>query len=314
MSNGWFAGIPRWTPEQLKADVIVARNDFRARRLGEPAERYLAAYDASYPHLLALIGELKAALKGGADSSQLLRQLWKTETGRIAFRYLGAPPISKDDLETLAEAKMNVASAKDVHGCLERLLGVVREIIDPRRFPWIAENREPTDDEIKAAVLASTTLTASKRVEVQRRKVEKATAEGPVKELLVDIGWKVAVLPPRGIQNLLNDSPAARTFTRDVNLGNDNADVVVRLDDGRLLAIECKGSNSEVNSRKRLNKEAVQNARAWLQRFGTQQVIPAVVLQGVFKLQYVVDAQDTPMAVFWVHRLDDLRRAVASST
>ena len=42
---------------------------------------------------------------------------------------------------------------------------------------------------------------------------------------------------------------------------------LVRLRDGRLLAIECKGSNREINSRKRLNKEAAQNARAWLVRF-----------------------------------------------
>jgi len=30
-------------------------------------------------------------------------------------------------------------------------------------------------------------------------------------------------------------------------------------------------------------------------------------LQGVFKPGYVAEAQDTPMAVFWSHRLDDLR-------
>ena len=81
--------------------------------------------------------------------------------------------------------------------------------------------------------------------------------------------------------------------------------MLVRLDDGRLLAIECKGSNSEINSRKRLNKEAAQNARAWLTGFGGQ-VVPAVALQGVFKDRYVLEAQDTPMLMFWGHRLDDL--------
>ncbi len=70
------------------------------------------------------------------------------------------------------------------------------------------------------------------------------------------MGWRLAPLrPPRGIQKLLSDSPEARTFATQTNLGSDNADVIVRLDDGRLLAIECKGSNSEINSRKRLNKE-----------------------------------------------------------
>ena len=314
MSNAWFAGIPRWTPEQIEADAIAARNEFRARRLGEPVERYLAAYDASHPHLAALIGELRTALAGGAESGQLLKRLWATETGRTAFRYLGAPPISEDDLETLAEATFNVSSADDLQGRLERLLAVMRAIIDPRRFPWVAQGREPTPDELRAAVLASTTLTASQRVHALRRSDEKAMVEGAVKGLLVGMGWQAAARPSGGVQNLLKDSPPARTFVTQVNLGGDNADVVVRLDDGRLLAIECKGSNSEVNSRKRLNKEAVQNARAWLQGFGTQQVVPAVALQGVFNPKYVIGAQDTPMAVFWAHRLDDLRRAIASPT
>ena len=103
----------------------------------------------------------------------------------------------------------------------------------------------------------------------------------------------------------MNDSPPNNTFLTQINLGSDSADVLVRLRDGRLLVIECKGSNSEINSRKRLNKEASQNARAWLARFGGQ-VVPAVALQGVFKDRYVGEAQDTPMLIFWGHRLSDL--------
>ena len=137
--------------------------------------------------------------------------------------------------------------------------------------------------------------------------------EGAVKGLLVGMGWSPAPSrPARGIQNPLNDSPPENTFLTQVNLGSDNADVVVRLRDGCLLAIECKGSNSEINSRKRLNKEAVQNARAWLARFGAQ-VVPAVALQGVFKDRYLVEAQDTPMLIFWSHRLDDLKQFVEAT-
>lgn len=56
----------------------------------------------------------------------------------------------------------------------------------------------------------------------------------------------------------------------------------------------------------------MQNARAWLQQFGNQQVVPAVALQGVFKARYVDEAQATPMVVFWAHRLDDLRVALGA--
>ena len=62
-----------------------------------------------------------------------------------------------------------------------------------------------------------------------------------------------------------------------------------------------------------MNKEAAQNARAWLARFGAQ-VVPAVALQGVFKDRYLVEAQNTPMLIFWSHRLDDLVRFVEASS
>lgn len=161
MSGAWFSGFSHWTPQDIEAEVIAARNEFRARRLGEPVDRYLAAYDASLPHAEVLIGDLQSALAGGAAGGELLKRLWATEAGRTAFRYLGAPPISEDDLETLAEAKFSPAAVGDDDGRLERLLAVMRAIIDPKRFPWIAEGREPTREEGAAAVLASTVLTAS---------------------------------------------------------------------------------------------------------------------------------------------------------
>ena len=190
----------------------------------------------------------------------------------------------------------------------------MRVIVDPRRFPWIARQRPARASEREAATLATTALIASQRVQTLRRGDEKSAVEGAVKGLLIGMGWQPAAIRlPRGIQKLVTDAPAERSFLTQVNLGSDNADVVVRLDDGRLLAIECKGSNSEINSRKRLNKEAVQNARAWLTAFGAEQVVPAVALQGVFNARYVAEAQDTPMVVFWSHRLDDLKAFVVAA-
>lgn len=307
MSVGWPRGARHWTDAELASDVERAAQDFRARRLGEPMQRYLDAFDAARPQHEALIARLASVLAG--NDAELLRSLWSSEVGKTGFRYLGAPPISDADLNTLAEARMSTAAASE-KGASERLLVVLRAILDPRRFPWIAQGREPLPDEIAAATLATTVLVASQRVETLRRGDEKSMIEGAVKGLLIGMGWRLALeTPARGIQNLLNDSPPARSFLTQCNLGPDNADVVVRLDDGRLLAIECKGSNSSINSRKRLNKEAAQNARAWLGRFGGE-VVPAVALQGVFKDRYVSEAQATPMLIIWSHRLDDLRRFV----
>ncbi len=313
MSTVWPVHARRWTDAELAADAAAAIAEFRARRLGEPLARYLAAFDASEAGNQALIARLGEVLNDGASDREFVKSLWGTESGRTAFRYLGAPPISEDDLETLAEARLSSAAAQEGDDKGKRLLAVMRAILDPRRFPWIDQRRSPTKSELQAAVLATTSLIASQRVQTLRRGDEKSMVEGAVKGLLIGMGWSLA--PSRaakGIQNLLKDSPPENTFLTQVNLGADNADVVVRLRDGRLLAIECKGSNSEINSRKRLNKEAAQNARAWLARFGGE-VVPAVALQGVFKDRYLVEAQNTPMLIFWGHRLDDLVRFIELS-
>lgn len=305
MSAAWPAGARRWTIEELARDAAASRSEFRSRRLGEPLARYLDEFDQVAPAVVPLIAELDAVLAGGQPGTELLAALWPSEAGRTAFRYLGAPPISKDDLETLAETGMGTAGLDAARA--DKLLGVIRQIVDPRRFPWIADGRAPSAAERDAAVLATAALMASQRVQTLRRGDEKAAVEGAVRGMLVGMGWQPwTQRPARGVQTLLTDSPPPRTFATQINLGADNADVVVRLDDHRLLAIECKGSNSEINSRKRLNKEAAQNARAWNARFGSQ-VVAAVALQGVFKAGYLAEAQDTPMAVFWSHRLGDLR-------
>ena len=313
MSIAWPLRGRRWTEEELASDAAAAVVEFRARRLGEPLARYLAAFDASEEGNRALISKLGDMIGELADEGEFVRSLWSTEGGRTAFRYLGAPPISTDDLETLAEAKLSAGAAQDAAGARGRLIAVMKAILDPRRFPWIAQQRPPTKSELHAAVLATTSLIASQRVQTLRRGDEKSMVEGAVRGVLVGRGWVPApARPARGIQNLLNDSPPENTFLTQVNLGSDNADVLIRLRDGRLLAIECKGSNSEINSRKRLNKEAVQNARAWLTKFGAQ-VVPAVALQGVFKDRYLVEAQETPMLIFWGHRLEDLVRFIEAS-
>ena len=79
-------------------------------------------------------------LAGGSAAEAELRALWASDGGRAAFRYLGAPPISDDDLKTLAELRLAARSAGADAGHGEKLLSVMRVIVDPRRFPWIAAN------------------------------------------------------------------------------------------------------------------------------------------------------------------------------
>ncbi len=105
---------------------------------------------------------------------------------------------------------------------------------------------------------------------------------------------------------MLEDGPLPGEFCGESKLGDTRADLVVRLPDRRYLAIECKVSNSAVNSFKRVNHEALGKARRWVSQFGTAAVVPAAVLGGVFNPENLAAAQAGGLFLFWGHRLNDL--------
>ena len=100
--------------------------------------------------------------------------------------------------------------------------------------------------------------------------------------------------------------PSRGEFSREVQLGERKADLVVGLWDGRVMPIECKVSNSYTNSIKRVNNDAAVKARAWSNAFGTLHVVPTAVLSGVYKRGNLEQAQRDGLTLYWAHRLEDL--------
>lgn len=189
---------------------------------------------------------------------------------------------------------------------------VIRQILDPKRFPWIYENRQPTSAEREAAVLASTVAASSQRLQTARRTDDGTAMEEAVRGVLVGMG--LTAVAKRRIANPIVDILEIGHYSAGpCVLGDDEADVVVRLFDGRLMAIECKASNSEINSRKRINKEIGQNAQNWVGRFGSDIIVPAGAIQGVFKPSYIKAAQEIPVVFYWGHRISDLRDFISST-
>lgn len=72
------------------------------------------------------------------------------------------------------------------------------------------------------------------------------------------------------------------------------------------MPLECKVSNSSTNSIKRLNRDAAQKARAWLEHFGSANIVPSAVLAGVFKLRNLRTAQEGGLTIWWAHNLGAL--------
>lgn len=291
---------PIWSNEQLEADRVKSSAAFSKERLEEPLEDYLEAFDEYQGYVEEILETTVDLSDLEASALDVLGDVRLLE----AFRYLAAPPISQDDLKVLADAQsLTKGHLQKSPELVQRLIAVVRQVLDRRRFAWVVEDREPTEAERNAAVMASAALMAASRTQTRRRTLGKEQQEAMVKVALKGLGF--AEVPSRKIPNI-SHAPGPGEFCGESVLGNRKGDIIVRLWDHRVMPIECKVSNSSTNSVKRLNNDAAVKAASWKLDFGLRQVVPAAVLSGVYKLHNLLDAQDRGLTLFWAHDLKPL--------
>ncbi len=263
----------------------------------EPLEQYLEAFDEYRDAVEDLI-------EGTVDLSQLSTQAveYLTDPNLLtAVRYLASPAISEDDLKVLAEAVLSPKRLTESPEMARRVVDTVLLGLDRNRFPWVSEDREPTDAERQTAVTSTAALIATQKVQTARRTTAKDEQEDAVAESLTANHF--TEVPRRAVYNV-SHLPGPGEFCRESLFGSRKADLIVRLWDGRTMPCECKVSNSATNSVKRLNNDAAVKARTWLQEFGTTNVVPTAVLAGVFKVHNLVSAQSDGLTLFWAHRLE----------
>lgn len=299
-----------WLPAEIQADCAREKEEFRRRRLAGPLNDYLDEFPSAKRAADNIVASLPVILASPPDQELLAKIVGDPEKFK-ALRYLAAPPISEDDLDTLLNASLTATALRKSPLLADELVSLLKISLDPKRFPWIAAGRKPTALQLSKAKFASAVAAAIAAVQTKRRGDEKDALENDIEALLSGTNW-VKVPTPKMHVTLLANGPGPKEFMRHCTLGEHNTDFVIGLRKGRTLAIEAKSSNSEINSRKRLNKEIVVDARSWQQDFGTQ-IVSAAVLRGVFKPQYVINAQTTPLVIFWGHRLDDLRKFLAAA-
>jgi len=290
---------PRWTDDQLRAGLETARAHFRRERIQEPLEDYTQAFDQYQIAMVSLLDLTSALNQLGTKAIEVLTDPLLLE----AFRYLAGPPISKDDLAVLSDAQLSATRLRRDAEMSRRVLGIVQATLDPRRFPWVAEGREPSEQERHAAITASAALLAVSRVGTDRRNSGKDRQELAVLNALSAHGW--TLVPSRTVSTF-NQAPGPGEFCRESLLGATKADFLVGLRDQRTMPIECKVSNSSTNSVKRLNREASGKAEYWIKEFGARNVVPVAVLSGVFKLHNLQNAQDRGLTIYWAHHLEEL--------
>lgn len=293
-----FVVAPRATVDQLRQARDQAEALFKEQRREEGPrafEAVCADVEVTVREALSATGDLLALTGNVFRSDPMLFQPLRSFCG---------PPISEEDLWTLVGGPKFRRVPADY---ADETADVISLVIDPVRFPWVAENRAPRDEERERAILATTTLIASRVIATNRRSSASSRQEQAVASVLVRASF---ILDDGRAPINVVDALARGRFSRERILAGAKCDVPVRLRDGRLLALECKVSNGPKNSWKRVNREVGGKAETWRQHFGAQ-VVTAVVLAGVYDLACLVTAQDAQhVTLFWEHDLEPLAEFV----
>lgn len=282
---------PRWSISQFEHGAAKGVAIFRDERINETRENYVE-------HFLDAQGAVRGLLTLSSDLTTLGTtggQAVANPRYMEALRYTVAPPISADDLAT-------VSDVREAHWIYANqwptVVRTVLVLVDDLRFPWLSASRAATDGERDAAVLATTSLIAARRVMTDRANESKNIQEEVVKASLRAAGFSEVPSRPIGT---LRSAPSPGQFCGESMLGTRKADIVVGLWDDRILAIECKVSNSALNSVKRIKNDAAVKAKLWIQEFGDRLIVPAAVIAGVFKPGNLLSAQADGLTIWWSH-------------
>lgn len=288
---------PLWSREELERDSAIAVE--RMISNWHRTERYRKVFIEARPTVAALF-------EATADLLSLTAEGLAEQPSLVApARYLTAPVISADDLATLSGGRPGASRLDPEHA--GRIAAVLRASLDPFRYPWLddpAGRRRPTDVERRTAIDWTTGLIAASRVSTAKRMESSSQQEAATAKALKAAGYRLNEGPLPEVSTI--DDLRRGCFARETILAGAKCDVPVRLRDGRLLAIECKVSNSAINSVKRLNRETAGKASKWSEAFGSQ-AVTAAVLAGVYKLTNLVQAQgEQGVTIFWEHDLQPL--------
>lgn len=282
--------VPKMSRAELDVASRMEVEAFVKDRIADGVEAYRARFQELRPLVQALFDATD-------DLRRIEGEVFRHE-GRLhrefidAARHLASPPVSEDDLETFQTVEPSdfrvVGRAPTTEERASRTAAILMDLLDPFRYPWLSQGRAPRQAERRHAIEWTTGLWAAGRVLTDRR--NKATREQQVvvASQLAGAGLREVAKPAR-ITSL--DQLDRGAFCSETVVGSAKCDVPVRLQDGRLLAIECKVSNTAVNSVKRLIRETGGKAESWRRQFG-ETVITAAVLAGVYKVANLVQAQD----------------------
>jgi XamI restriction endonuclease len=302
MPSQAFKAPPHWTEDELRAQRDEREMAFRQQWRREGPEAVASICEELFPAVTELLErtDYLRSLDGGVFRDD--PSVWQL------LRYVCAPVLSEENFWTLVGSPKSKI-VRDAYA--DDSAEVINLVIDPVRFPWISEGRHPSETERNAAVLATVVLLAAQRVGTSARRQTSRRQEAAVASALSSCGYE---LDESRDKIMIVDGLERGKYSKERILGNAKCDVPLRLRDGRLLAIECKVSIGPKNGWKRINRETGGKAEAWRTHFGAAQVITAVVMDGVFDLGCLRQAQNQQgVVLFWEHHLEELASFISEA-
>lgn len=227
------------------------------------------------------------------------------------LRNMDRPTVSEDDFKSLSDTGTAAASRFQDEQLSSAALEYIERNLNMDIFPWIEAGEQPTDKQKHAACVAVSALIADQKTKTMMRGQSSHAQEKMVRDTLVnECGMRIVDGHDFA---MLSDAPKpGEVFKRETKVDGTKAGVVFGLFDGRIMCLECKVSNSEVNSYKRLNHEAVDKVAKWKETFG-RQCVSGAVLQGCFKTSNLLAAQEEGAYLFWSADLSELIKFVNST-
>lgn len=225
------------------------------------------------------------------------------------LRQMLAPPMSQDQFKLVCSSWSKTAENTGRGLSPEIALEVADTLIerlDPALAPWMFGGDGPRLRQIATLLRVVSTLMAIQKLATARRGRLSFEQEYAVEILLEGGGW--TKLPSK-----LIDTRAAvpeKSFMRKTRFATDTTahqevDIACGLQKSYVLAMECKVTNDETNSVKRVN-DVLKKAAAWKNHWGSF-VITAALLQGVVAPKDVQRLTDAGVLVFWSHDLEEFK-------
>lgn len=236
--------------------------------------------------------------------------LMKSGGHTLVYRQMLAPPMSQDQFKLVCKA-WNKGSENGDRPLKGAAAVAVSQAIIKRFDRGLIALARGDRRNIASLLRVTATLMAVQKVATSRRSRLAFEQEYAVVQMLESDGW--TKLPSRLIDTRAAVPP--KSFMRKTRFATattapQEVDIACGLHKSYVLAMECKVTNDETNSVKRIN-DVLKKASAWKSHWGSF-VMTAALLQGVVAAKDVQRLDDAGVHVFWSHKLHEFRAWLAS--